>query len=64
MAMFIQSFSNEIISYGIAFRTIILSHKSHNESDKYPAIHHFVTEMCKNVLIYVTKWCIVGLGFV
>ena len=36
MAKFIQSFSNEIISYGIDFRTIILSHKSHNAPYKYP----------------------------
>ena len=34
------------------------SHKSHNASDKYPIMHHFVTEMCT----FVTKWCIVGYG--
>ena len=33
------------------------SHKSHNASDKYSAMHHFVTESrC------VTKWCIVRYG--
>ena len=28
--------------------------------DKYPTVHHFVTEMCTRVHISVTKWCIVG----
>ena len=37
-------------------------HKSHNASDKYPTMHHFVTEMCTCVHISVTKWCIVGYG--
>ena len=36
------------------------SHKSHNASDIYPTMHHFVTEMCTHVHISVTKWCIVG----
>ena len=31
------------------------SHKSHNASDKYPTMHHFVTEMCTHVHISVTK---------
>ena len=35
-------------------------HKSHKASDKYPPMHHFVTEMCTHVHISVTKWCIVG----
>ena len=35
------------------------SHKSHNASDKYPTMHHFITEMCTHL---VTKWCIVGFG--
>ena len=38
--------------------TINPSHKSHNALDKYPRMHHFVTEMCTNVHISVTKWCI------
>ena len=38
------------------------SHKSHNASDKYPTMHHFVTEMCTHVHISVTKGCIVGHG--
>ena len=25
-------------------------------------MHHFVTEMCVRVHIFVTKWCIVGYG--
>ena len=36
------------------------SHKSHNASDKYPRMYHFVTEMCTHVHISVTKWCILG----
>ena len=28
------------------FHPIDPSHKSHNASDKYPTMHHFVTEMC------------------
>ena len=36
--------------------------KSHNASDKYHIMHHFVTEMCTRVHISVTKWCIVGYG--
>ena len=38
------------------------SHKSHNALDKYPTMHHFVTEMCTHVHISVTKWCIVVYG--
>ena len=34
------------------------SHKSKNALDKYPWIHHFVTEMCTHVHIYVTNRCI------
>ena len=36
------------------------SHKSHNASDKYPTMQHFVTEMCTHVHISVTKCCIMG----
>ena len=38
------------------------SHKSMKASDKYPKLHHFVTEMCTHVHIYVTKCCIVEYG--
>ena len=38
------------------------SHKTHNASDKYPTMHHFVTEMCTHVPISLTKWCIMGYG--
>ena len=31
-------------------------------SGNYPPMHHFVTEMCTDVHISVTKWCIVGYG--
>ena len=31
------------------------SYKSHNASDKYATMHHFVTEMCTSVPISVTK---------
>ena len=34
------------------------SHKSHNASDKYPIVHHFVTKIC--TYIFVTKCCIMG----
>ena len=36
-------------------------HKSHNALDRYPTMHHYVTEMsiCAH---FVTKWCIVGYG--
>ena len=34
--------------------------KINNASDKYPTMHHFVTEICTRVHIYVTKRCIVG----
>ena len=36
--------------------------KHHNAPDKYPTMHHFVTEMCTHVHISVTKRCIVGYG--
>ena len=36
------------------------SHKSHNASDIYPTMRHFLTEMCTPVHISVTKWCLVG----
>ena len=42
--------------------TIDPSHKSHNALNKYPTMHHFVTEMCRHLHIFVTKWCIVGHG--
>ena len=35
------------------------SHKSHNASDKYSTMHHFVTEMGTHEHIAVTKMCIV-----
>ena len=38
------------------------SQKSHNTSDKYPTMYHFVTEICTHVHISVTKWCIVRYG--
>ena len=38
------------------------SHKSHNAFDKYPTLHHFVTEMCKHVHISIKKWCFVRYG--
>ena len=38
------------------------SHKSHNRFDKYPTMHHFVTEMCTGVQISVRIWCIVEYG--
>ena len=38
------------------------SHKSHNASDEYPKMHHFLAEMCTHMHISVTKWCIVGYG--
>ena len=47
-------------------RKIDPSHKSHNASDKYPTMHHFVTEMCtfahfcyKMVHCGIWDWCIV-----
>ena len=43
-------------------RTLDPSHKSHNAPYKYPTMHHFVTEMCTQVHISVTKRCIVGYG--
>ena len=42
--------------------TIDPSHKSHNALVWYPAMHHLVTEMCTDVHIAGTKWCIVGYG--
>ena len=41
-----------------------LSHISHNAPNKYPTMHHFVTEMCTCVHISFTNWCIVGYGTV
>ena len=38
------------------------SHKSHNTLQKYPIMHHFVTEMCTFLL--QVSWCIVGYGTV
>ena len=37
-------------------------HQSQNALEKYPRMHHFVTEMCTHVHISVTKCCIVGFG--
>ena len=39
---------------------IDLLHKSYNAPALDPTMHHFVTEMCTQVYISVTKWCIVG----
>ena len=41
---------------------IVSSHKSHNASEEYPIMHHFVTEICTHVHISVTKWGTVGCG--
>ena len=40
------------------------SHIAHKALDKYPTIHHFVTEMCTHVHISATKWRIVVMGLV
>ena len=47
--------------------TCDLSPKSHNASDKYPKMHHFVTEMwkcayyCYKVVhCWIWEWCLVG----
>ena len=37
-------------------------HKSHNASNKYPTMHHFLIEMCTHMHISATKWCIVTHG--
>ena len=39
---------------------IDICHQSHNASDTYPTMQHFVTEMCTHVHISVTICCIVG----
>ena len=39
---------------------IDLLHKINNAPVSYPAMHHFITEICTCVHISVTKWCIVG----
>ena len=44
------------------YRPIDPYHQSHNASEKYPRMHHFVTEMCTHVHISVTECCIVGYG--
>ena len=46
-----------VVSYGLD-----PSHKSHIALEKYPTMHHFVTEMCTHVHISATKLCIVGYG--
>ena len=33
------------------------SHKSHNASDQYLTMYHFVAELCTLVKKSVTKWC-------
>ena len=38
------------------------SNKHQNAWDKYPIMHHFVTEMCTHVHISATKCCIVEYG--
>ena len=35
---------------------IVPSCKSHNALDKYPTVHHFVTEMCKFLLKNGALW--------
>ena len=56
-----------------------ISHKSHNASDKYPTMHHFVTEMCTHVCTFLLQndalwdmalvhcgiwnWCIVNMVY-
>ena len=37
-------------------------HKSYTTVDKYPTVHHFVSEISTRMHISVTKWCIVGDG--
>ena len=38
------------------------SHKSENALDKYPTVHHFVTEMCYKAVYcgILDDYCIVG----
>ena len=42
--------------------SIDASRKFHTASDKYPTMHHFVTELYNHVHISVTEWCIVKYG--
>ena len=58
--IWIQGYWWNYSMHDITKQTITPSHKSPNISDKYPTMHHSVTEMCTCVHISVTKWCIVG----
>ena len=53
-------FAHIFYGYFSGIGTINTSHKSQPASDKYPTMHHFVTEMCTHVHISVTNWCILG----
>ena len=58
---FIISSVDRFASYGVVnFPGIVPSHRSHDASDKYPKMHHFVAEMCTHVHISVTKCFIAG----
>ena len=44
-----------IMLQSLALHSINMLHKSHSTLNKYPTMHHFVTEMCTWVHIYVTN---------
>ena len=44
-------------------RALMGQYHTHNAPIPYPTMHQFVTEMCTNVHISVTKWCIMGFLF-
>ena len=52
----------ETLIKSVSYLIVHLLHQFHHAPVAYPAMHHFVTEMCTCVHISVTKWCIVGYG--
>ena len=44
----------------VTLNIIDTSHKFHYALDKYPTIHHFVTEMCTCIIVGTWDQCIVG----
>ena len=44
--------------YSLEFDNVHLLHESHDASDKYSTVYHFVAKMCTHVHISVTRWYI------
>ena len=60
----ISSLCRYVFYLGYDEVTLVQHHESHNESDKYLTMHHFVSEICTQVHISVTNSALLDMALV